>query len=399
MTFRLLAIFLSLFILPGLVRGITGRSMALGILLGLLVMIVCHVKTYRSIFTRISFLYAVALVLIIGFINSPHFTVYSTGTLFTLIVFIFSCVFIAGSFELSSSIVLDRHVYLVLLFFLVISIVQIGSDFQFLQYSSFPKTLAFYSEPSHLIIGLSPLVMFSFMRCGNHGKFFIFVSLMFVGIFSPSVISLFLVVFLLPLWLGPKHQLLRLFALAPIISLGVFVTSQLGDSVYISSRLDFSAEDNLTVLTYLQGWEEIKRILSSEHYLGVGIGNSTDWSVGAYGELIYKLLGDYKNREDLGFLAAKTIVELGWAGLILILYLSLISIRSYCFLFMKTSFKKFDINHPSSVELMAHASLSSFLLELFVRGSGYISSGVFLFILGSIIINKTQIRFLKKHRI
>jgi len=399
MVFRIIAMLLSLFVLPGLMRGITGKSMALGTLLGILVITASHVKTYRIIFTRTSVFYTVLVILIIGIINISHSSIYSIGVLFIFLVFLFSCIFIAGSFEVLNSNVIDRHFYSLLLLLLVISLIQIGSDFKFLQYSYFPKTLAFYSEPSHLIVGLAPLIMFSFLRCRNQGKMFIFVSLLFIGIFSPSVISLFMVIFVLPLWLGPNHKILRLIAFTPVIYFVFFAISQFGDAEYIFSRLDFSGNENLTVLTYLQGWEEIKRILLSEHYLGVGIGNSTNWSVGTYGELIYKLLDDYKNREDLGFLAAKIIVELGWAGLVLVVYLSSISIRSYFLIFKSSGFSKSEIAQSTGAELFSHVSLACFILELFVRGSGYITSGVFLFILGNIIINKKQVSFHEKKSI
>jgi hypothetical protein len=93
--------------------------------------------------------------------------------------------------------------------------------------------------------------------------------------------------------------------------------------------------------------------------------------------IIERLAGIQLNREDGGFLAAKILAEFGILGAIFILYYLKISLEAFGFL--KKQILIINNRQNLKHQLVA-VIIFAFSVELFVRGAGYFSSGVFLFI-------------------
>jgi len=84
------------------------------------------------------------------------------------------------------------------------------------------------------------------------------------------------------------------------------------------------------------------------------------------------------NIEDGGFLAAKLIAELGFLGIIIVLGYMLFIVK-ILFRSNKIYNKKF-ITSNEKLELFFNGFIFSFFIEMFLRGYGYFSPGLFIFI-------------------
>lgn len=254
----------------------------------------------------------------------------------------------------------------------------------FLGYSAYPKAIFPFSEPSHYAIAFSGYFVFSSVCCDKKYGLLIIFLLAALGALLPSV-SL-LVICCVAVLLRFSSPVTAVFG---IVFLFVFVSifSQFVDVSYFSDRLVLDGDaENLSGLVYMQGWEEAWRALVDTNGMGVGFQNSTSMSYGDAAEKIYSILGSYKNREDLGFLMAKMTVELGLLGLVLVF--------SYFYFFAK-AFRALvryvqsdSSNRFGAAYFFACSVIVGFCVEMFVRGVGYFTPGLFLLLMSISILRK-----------
>jgi hypothetical protein len=147
---------------------------------------------------------------------------------------------------------------------------------------------------------------------------------------------------------------------------------------YFLDRLAISdTSNNLSALVYLQGLYDAYYSLEATNYLGLGFQLLGTQPPSELSLTIQTIAGTELNREDGSFLAAKILAEFGILGVIFIIYYLKISFQAVIFL-RKQIFlinDRRDLKH----QLVA-AIIFAFSVELFVRGTGYFSPGVFLFI-------------------
>jgi hypothetical protein len=154
---------------------------------------------------------------------------------------------------------------------------------------------------------------------------------------------------------------------------------------YFYSRINvFNYEDNLSLLVFLQGFE--RAYLNSLDTLFIGQGFQQFGLLGNQGNLqetIYLINGDYLNLFDGGTLASKIIGEFGAIGIIaLLIYVSLFY-KAISHL-RRSNLIQIDKN------ILYRIFIISAFIELFIRGLGYFSPGVFLLIVGVLGINKNK---------
>ncbi|WNK21198.1 hypothetical protein P1P91_05860 [Halomonas piscis] len=151
---------------------------------------------------------------------------------------------------------------------------------------------------------------------------------------------------------------------------------------YFADRLDFSDTTNLTTLVYLQGWG--LAWLNMLDTQGLGLGFQMLGEAGTryphYTDRIVELTGQEFNISDAGFLAAKWIAELGWFG-------SLMAVAFLAFLLgfacVGNALRR-QLKYLPEVDRARHVrrlwllgSIFGFVVEVFLRGYGYFSPGVF----------------------
>lgn len=228
-----------------------------------------------------------------------------------------------------------------------------------------------FSEPATFALALLPVLMY--VCSSNSGGFRLFAVLVGSG-FSVLLQSLTLAcgVFIIAL------VTLRFKALFVLCVLLMFIIPQL-DLTYFYERIDISDENrNLSSLVYLQGWQMIGEAMQRTNYLGLGF-----QQLGVHGtevvaaqsirELKY---GEDMNLLDGGFVFAKFGADFGIFAIPVVIFYCIIFVQSLLTLRL-VAFRHVQLH---SAVILAHASVLTFSIELFVRGAGYFSGTALLFI-------------------
>lgn len=228
-----------------------------------------------------------------------------------------------------------------------------------------------FTEPSHFSLVAAPFIIDGCVR-------------------STSRQSLvWLAVWLVFALLNNSLSLVVVIAIAALVSLPIahmsvmmiasgLVASQL-DLQYYFDRLDFSAEsDNISSLVYRQGWELISEAIRYSNGWGVGLQQLGFAPLNApTSNLIYHLTGNDLNLQDGSFLAAKLTSELGIFGMVLVAIFVISLVRAGLSLRALSLQPAYLQN--SNVRF-ALAMICGFSVEVFVRGVGYFSSTLVIFI-------------------
>lgn len=171
---------------------------------------------------------------------------------------------------------------------------------------------------------------------------------------------------------------LRVHLLA-VLAVLVAGAASLLDLSYFVNRLDFSADaaNNISSLVYMQGWQMIIEAFQQTDGFGLGFqqlgvqGTEVDAA-----QIIRGLRdGGDMNLLDGGFVFAKLGSDFGVIGIALgLLYLGL-ALRSVLLLRAVAAGRR----AMPPVLVLAHASVLTFGIEMFVRGTGYFSGTALLF--------------------
>jgi hypothetical protein len=266
---------------------------------------------------------------------------------------------------------------------LIIGVIPLFSRLELFGYERYVKSIFPYAEPSHYAITVGFLLFATGLFLSTPMKMFLVAAVSLLGMFYPSLILLVIALIMVSLYFITSTK--KIFLLISFVSLTILYLINFTDSLsYFAARLDFSpTTQNLTALVYLQGWQDMQIALYESGGFGLGFQRMGTLPPGEYGEVIYQLVGEYKNRADGGFLASKIVGEFGVFGIILILtYLykfsnSLIYIIKY--IKLNDSSKTEMMNKYSVALIFGHSVIVMFFIEMFGRGYGYFSPGVFLF--------------------
>jgi hypothetical protein len=243
-----------------------------------------------------------------------------------------------------------------------------------------PSAVGFFSENSHYALSFLPFLLYMVVLSSWRKKlFFLFMGCLIalilhsvtllVGTIAVAIIALRL------------RQLVFLSIIAiPIL----MVAMDYIDIGYFSSRLDF-LNPNLSMLSFMNGWE--KAYLNLKDSYGIGVGFQQLGFLGSEeGEILKVLRITYSkvgvgfeniNRFDGSFVASKLISEFGiLAVMLLVAYLVYLA-RSVRWL------HEVSMNGRETVDcrkVFFQACFVMFFIDLFLRGTGYFSSSGFLFI-------------------
>lgn len=270
-------------------------------------------------------------------------------------------------------------------FYLILGVVSVFIRPEFLNYHNYIKSSFPFSEPSHYVITCIPFFIYTVLS-SKRFIMFVYLSLMlFLSWKFPSVIMIaatILTLFLI--LLRAKYNYIMYMFLFLFLSLASKYVIDLGMADYFVSRLNFSLENkNLTALVYIQGWGDLITNLRNTNGIGLGFqlmgtNEPTEWN-----KVIYNISGEYKNISDGSFLASKLISEFGLIGVGLLLMYAKLAVE--CLIKISSELKK-NIHNP--ILLFSSISIVSFSIELFLRGIGYFSSSVVVFLISVNLIRK-----------
>lgn len=232
------------------------------------------------------------------------------------------------------------------------------------------KSIFPYNEPSHFSLFFSPLLFYVASIARGKIRFAVIAFSLVLGIFMPNL-TIIISAVLIGLILYKYHFLILLSLLS--VSFFYFYS----DPSYFIDRLDFSDEnDNLSVLTYMQGWELSWKHFISTNGLGIGFQQLGFIPINTeYGDMIFLIIRDSMNAKDGSFNFAKIVSEFGVIGILFIFFYFKIFLNSARFLSSLSNEKSVE-----SVYIFASCSIVSYFMEIFIRGIGYFSQATFLFI-------------------
>jgi len=252
-----------------------------------------------------------------------------------------------------------------------------------LGYAQYAKSIFPFSEPSHFALSVGGLLFATGLYFSTQVRIYLIIIVGLMGVFYPSLILLLIALAMIFLYF--VSNFIKLLPVVLIVLLSMFYIINFTDmATYFFDRLTFGdSASNLTALVYLQGWEDMCISLYESYGFGVGFQNMGILPPGEYGEMIYRLAGEFKNRNDGGFLAAKIVGEFGILGIGLIIVYLFKFFRSIVYIINFTKAydvnkKQASINYPIA-SIFGHSIIIMFFLEMFGRGYGYFSTGVFLF--------------------
>ena len=157
---------------------------------------------------------------------------------------------------------------------------------------------------------------------------------------------------------------------------------------YFVERLDFSLFSNsISSLVYRQGWELAADAAYRTFGWGIGfqqLGFVAFFSPAA--DVLLQILLDDTNLRDGGFLAAKILSELGVFGALLLLAYFTSALRSALFL------RKYAVSGATEAttepaEFFARSFICGVSLEFLVRGLGYFSGSILIYISSIVLLN------------
>ncbi|MBE0471041.1 MAG: hypothetical protein IBX55_16220 [Methyloprofundus sp.] len=387
--------FLSLLLMPSFFYVVFAfPSMSFGLFVACIAVILVSLKLDISFSTKkiVSFLFLLIFIVIYQFftfyVENFPFDHRTIASMVFLLILIFSALIFGGYlFQYQSKTFFNVLPFLVF-FSILIGFFAIFFEQSFLGYELYAKSVFPFAEPSHYAITLGPILFASGLLLSLKYRVLILVSFICLGVLLPSLVMM-LFSFLMMFFFFKCS----IFKKAVFIFIGLFFFYFLffiEEGAYFLERITFSSESkNLTALVYMQGWSDMFESLEASSFLGVGFQNMGILPPGYYGDLIYSLAGEFKNRNDGGFLAAKLISEFGVLGMLFIIFYIRLFLSSIKLLIRWINTASIDQNAQlSKLSIFASGIIVGFFVELFARGSGYFTSGVFMLLMSSFILYK-----------
>lgn len=232
------------------------------------------------------------------------------------------------------------------------------------------KSTLLFLEPSHYALSVLAFYLFHiYTEKKLFYKIFAIFVLFIIAVFIQNLTLLVGLLFGILISFRAKISfLILIFFLIIVISLDI-------DIKYFTNRLILTENlDNLSVLVFISGWE--RAFLNIYNTFGFGLGFNQLGYVGEFGyfqELLSKLGAERLNLLDGGTTGSKLISEIGIIGVFLLL------LYQYYFFkiiyILKKKFSNFDFK-----DIFFFCVYIMFFVELYIRGVGYFSGTLFLFL-------------------
>ena len=240
----------------------------------------------------------------------------------------------------------------------------------------YPGQLRFgglFKEPSHLAISITPYLFYLLDAAKSKIKFY-FIILFPIIILSFSSTLIMSILFLLSVdKLRKSKKSFLIYTLFFLIPLIVFLVNYVD---YINLRvqdvINVAVTSNPSSLVYIYGWESMFFYLKESLSLGIGLNGM---GLPPFPEVNSAFLlaspdGDIYKNPDGSFLVSKIISELGFVGILLIIFV---------FRFLIKTFRHYETYN--SIEQFFWNTLALLFFTAFIRGVGFFDGP---FIMGSI---------------
>jgi len=246
-------------------------------------------------------------------------------------------------------------------------------------FSDARKPVLLFAEPSHFAVSIAPFLLYMAVTSQSRVKNVLLLLTIILALLQQSL-TLLVSVLIVSVFSLRLHKLLFGF----LIGAGFLVLGHESIDVdYYISRLNFTEDnDNLTALVFMSGWERAYLNTIGSH--GLGVGFQQLGFVGERGVMMEKLavLGvGYLNLKDGGNVATKLISEFGIFA-IMGLFVYLIYFVRFAKWLRGVSLQNIFAACPKKVFFVS--CFVMYFIEFFLRGTGYFTSGGFLFLVSII---------------
>lgn len=234
------------------------------------------------------------------------------------------------------------------------------------------KSVFPFSEPSFFGLAFLPLLLWCSASAKGGYRFLIVA----VGVVTALVLqnlTMLAGTFLVLLAISSARGLV---AMAGLL-VGALLVSGL-DLSYYTERLNFSEDNNnVSTLAFIQGWQLIDESMSKSSGWGVGFSQmGINGSEVEAAELIYLIVGNYTNLNDGTFIFSRLASDFGVFGVALTLYYLWVVKRSF------VAIRRYSLGCLQLIpgEALAHAVVVMSIIDVFVRGIGYLTGSMIIFV-------------------
>ena len=362
-------------------------SLAVGLLLYVLLMQLFFLRYIKSLermpvlllaFLAVIFIYMLFQAALIGGMNFKSFA--------SMPLFLIICI---ASMLTAVKIYHNRRLNLLkVLHVLVVFLIIIGllSCFNVISISSYthPYAVVPFTEPSHyaLFSGAFFMMFFVVLKYAYQRALLVLL-LVFYAVSLPTATMFVYVFLMLMLIMRFNVPSMIVVLVGVLISVSVIVLSP----YFMDRFMVFGDTNNLSVLVYKQGFQDMYNSLLQTNYLGLGFQMLGTQPPSEVAGLISEIVGFEAglNREDGSFLFAKIVAEFGVLGIVLSLIYFYTFIKS--FVFLRRAIKQGL--HGSDIKIvLVYSVVYSFIVEFLFRGYGYFSPGVFMLLLAQYYLAK-----------
>lgn len=243
------------------------------------------------------------------------------------------------------------------------------------------RNAGLFYEPSHLAMYVIPFIAYRFLV--SNRDLLSWVTVVVLMLIAPNSTFLVGLVGIFLLWMIKGRHLSHAAGWARIALVSVFIAILLAtiDTSSTQERINGILEggqgnttDSMSALVWLNGWSQAYEYFAATQGLGVGfnqMGCEKFENVGAFSPSILAGAGTILNSQDGSFMASKLISELGVVGLLLVIFLTFLSIKSIFYI------NKCD-GADNAVALARAVGGMCLLSLLFIRCAGYFQLQVIL---------------------
>jgi hypothetical protein len=302
----------------------------------------------------------------------PIDVVRAAGSLFPLALILFSGYALGRTLAASSSANVHGAIHGCFAVFCLVGLLAI-IGLEPASSESYFKPVFPFTEPSYFALAFTPLLIYCCITTAGSGRILVLLT----GLSLAFLLENFTLVLgcLLATFLCFRRALIAVLVLA--VALAAIQLLQL-DLSYYTQRLDFTSESaNLSGLVYLQGWQLIIESLTRSGGWGLGF-----QQLGIQGtqvpaaDLILNLTSDYSNLLGGGFTFAKLVSEFGAIGVLLTVLFLFLAWRTVRALRRTTRAPR----QVAAALTFSRCVIATYLLEFFIRGSGYFHGLAILFV-------------------
>ena len=367
----------SILFLPFCLNTLGARSLSIGTLLGASVAFLFAILNGSRMRSPSSFLYFFIPTIAINILCTSIY--YQQAPSLEQCAGVFSgllLIFFAGilAYQLDSIPIRRLNVFVNPVVYLIITLSFISLALKINTFT-YSNSILYFSEPSHLAIALSPFSVYSILSTKIRSSLCLAFSLLILAIWLQNTTLLALSI-ACSLILSLRFRLSIFFRSLLALSLSLCFLLLILNSQYLVSRISLDPQ-NISSLVYLRGLQSSAASLARPPFVGVGLQMMASR---APSTPAVDLLNDYNlgdlNNSDGGFVAAKFLTEFGWLGLSLLIYSLARALRLFVF-----ALKLSSQGMAAKSDIIFISCIVSVLIQLFVRGAGYLGPFLVLAVL------------------